>query len=345
MKQINILCTSVGNDGFPAVYRALKKNHNNRIIKIIGTDIRENAPGLYIADKGIVITKRENENHIKELKRIINEFSIDLFLPLSTEDQLFYAKHRSKFSIPIITSGYRSLSFSNDKYKLFLFLKKKGYTNLLPKFFKIHDLNEIERLAQKLGYPNKKVVFKFDRGTGAQGLKIFNSSITGLHRIKDRNNRDVSLSEFKNWVMDLKEWPECHIVEYLPGDEYSVDVLCLNGITSIAVVRKRNQSFFGLAIDSIVVDENDIKEAAIAIIKELNLSYIINVQFRRDGFGFPKLMEINPRIPGTLSLTIKAGINMPYLAVQMVLGEEIEIPKLIYGKRILRIWDGVFIET
>ena len=45
-----------------------------------------------------------------------------------------------------------------------------------------------------------------------------------------------------------------------------------------------------------------------------------NVQFKRGADGVFKLLEVNPRFPGTLPLTTAAGIDMPKLMVDELMG-------------------------
>jgi len=134
-----------------------------------------------------------------------------------------------------------------------------------------------------------------------------------------------------------------HAAEYLPGKEYSVDILCDKGKILAAVTRLRLSIFYGLAMHAQVVDEPDVQEAACELVKKLGLSYVVNVQFRRDASGVAKLMEINPRIPGTIGLTVAAGINMPYLALKIALGESFKPPQPLIGMIVLRHWDMVCI--
>ena len=47
---------------------------------------------------------------------------------------------------------------------------------------------------------------------------------------------------------------------------------------------------------------------------------VCNVQARRDRLGRPALLEVNPRLPGTLGLTIAAGVDMPRIAFDALLG-------------------------
>ena len=43
---------------------------------------------------------------------------------------------------------------------------------------------------------------------------------------------------------------------------------------------------------------------------------VANVQLRRDADGRPALLEVNPRFPGAMPLTIAAGVDMPSLAAR-----------------------------
>lgn len=49
------------------------------------------------------------------------------------------------------------------------------------------------------------------------------------------------------------------------------------------------------------------------------------VEFRRDCEGRPVLMEINPRIAGSVALAINAGVNFPTLLSRWALGEPLPI--------------------
>jgi carbamoyl-phosphate synthase large subunit len=120
-------------------------------------------------------------------------------------------------------------------------------------------------------------------------------------------------------------WPQL-VVAYLPGDEYSVDVLCDRGETVEAVARLRTAAVGGLAVTAEVVDAPDVVAAAREIVRAIGLSHVVNVQFRRDAAGAPRLLEINPRTPGTIGLTVAAGFNLPLAAFARALGGDLALP-------------------
>jgi predicted ATP-grasp superfamily ATP-dependent carboligase len=63
---------------------------------------------------------------------------------------------------------------------------------------------------------------------------------------------------------------------------------------------------------------DDIRDMALALLKALNWFGVAMVEFKIDPRdGQPKLMEINPRFWGSLSLAVTAGVNFPYLLYRM----------------------------
>ncbi|MCH9688242.1 MAG: ATP-grasp domain-containing protein [Deltaproteobacteria bacterium] len=106
------------------------------------------------------------------------------------------------------------------------------------------------------------------------------------------------------------------LTEYLPGAEYSVDVFRTQaGEVLAAVPRERLRVDSGIAITARTLHDPELERYASRAVSAVGLVGVANVQFRRDRDGTPKLLEINPRFPGTMALTIAAGVDMPTLAV------------------------------
>ncbi|NNE69285.1 MAG: ATP-grasp domain-containing protein, partial [Rhodothermales bacterium] len=123
--------------------------------------------------------------------------------------------------------------------------------------------------------------------------------------------------------------PSMLIQEYLPGAEYSVDVLAdRQGRVLSAVPRERLKVDSGVAVAARVVRDAELEHFATLAVERLGLPFISNVQFRRNSMGVPCLLEINPRTPGTMPLTVASGVNMPLLALRALLGHvtDAEVP-------------------
>jgi len=346
LEPVNVLMSSVGNVGFPAVLQALKSN-SERNVRVIGCDVRSDAPGLYLADRGYLVRSRQSPGDLmRRLIEICDQEDISVFYPLSTEDQEFFAGRVQEFErvgVSVVVASPESLRTANDKSRLYEFAAARGIPT--PCYAIVRNWKELVEGAHRLGYPDAPFVLKMNRGTGAQGLKIIYPSVDPQQRLLDRENRVVAFHELGNWLKAIEAWPPVHLTEYLPGAEYSVDILCDRGRVLSTVTRLRLSTLYGLALHAQTVDEKDVEAMACDIVGKLGLSFVVNVQARRDRNGAAKLMEINPRIPGTIGLTVAAGVNMPYLAIKLALKEPFVVPKPRIGMTIFRYWGATYLHS
>jgi carbamoyl-phosphate synthase large subunit len=338
----SILFTSVGNLAFPTVAECLKKSFPES--KITGCDVRSNAHGLYFCDKRYLVTWRTNKYFLNQIWHIIRKENIDLLWPLSTEDQPYYAIRKEMFereNVKVVCSDYETVCKVNDKNRFYAALNTKDLRVCVPRFYAVSSYKGIKELSEKLGFPENPFVIKPAIGKGGNGLAIVaqDESQIKSEDFKFKKNWTELKCQLKSYVV-----PEATLImEYLGGDEYSVDTLSDNGKFLYGVVRKRYSSTGGLALEAEVVYEPKVLELAKRIIEFLGLSYINNVQFRRDADGVLKVLEINPRIPGSLSLSIKAGADFVSDAMRLTAGEKVTIPKIKFGLRMLRYWSAVYV--
>jgi len=111
------------------------------------------------------------------------------------------------------------------------------------------------------------------------------------------------------------------VQDLLPGEEYSVDVLCdAAGRVIAAVPRIRARVDSGIAIAGRTVHDPELEETAAQVARAIGLVGVANVQLRRDRGGLPALLEVNPRFPGGLPLTIAAGVDIPSLLLDLFTG-------------------------
>lgn len=331
---INILFTSVGNPAFPTIVSELRKQSGFRF-RIMGTDIRKEAPGLYLADKSYLTSRLSDANFIDEILTIIEEDKIDILFPLSTIDQNFFSAHKAMIEekgVSVVVSDADAVYVANNKFNLYELLKQENINPL--KYAKIPS----GELLSLINEYEKPFVLKREEGAGGQGTYIVSETDSDLR--EDDKKFYLPLS-------DLLKQPELYvsdntiISEYLPGDEFSVDTLSFEGKFYYAVIRKRTKSVGGLALESTVVENAEIERLAEKIIKITGLSYINNLQFKVSQSGRYKMMEINPRVPGTIKLSLAAGADMIIDAIKLVKGyREFKKPDLVIGTSFFRYWDG-----
>ncbi|HQE46968.1 MAG TPA: ATP-grasp domain-containing protein, partial [Rhodoglobus sp.] len=116
------------------------------------------------------------------------------------------------------------------------------------------------------------------------------------------------------------------IQENLPGDEFSVDVLAgADGAVIAAVPRSRTKVDSGVSIAGYTLHSTELEQTAAAVAEAIGLVGVANVQLRYDSAGVAALLEVNPRFPGAMPLTIAAGVDMPSLAVDLALGRPLPV--------------------
>jgi predicted ATP-grasp superfamily ATP-dependent carboligase len=115
------------------------------------------------------------------------------------------------------------------------------------------------------------------------------------------------------------------ICENLPGDEYTVDCFT-DASRTLRVVspRTRDRTINGISARSSSCDDDPIFfEYADRINNVLELNGAWFFQLKRSASGVLTLLEVAPRIAGTMGLTRARGANLPLLTVNNLLGHEV----------------------
>ena len=136
------------------------------------------------------------------------------------------------------------------------------------------------------------------------------------------------------------------VQEFLPGEEYSVDVLAgRDGRIVAAVPRARLKVDSGIAVTALTLHDPELEGFTRRVAARIGLRYTANIQFRRDACGTPVLLEVNARFPGTMPLTVYSGVNMPLMSLRDVLGDPPpQGPLPFRDVAVVRYWTEAFIE-
>ncbi len=114
------------------------------------------------------------------------------------------------------------------------------------------------------------------------------------------------------------------VQEFLPGEEYSIDVFADRvGHVVAAVPRLRAKVDSGVSVGGRTVRDPGLERFGVAVAEVSGLRFTANVQARRDARGRPCLLEVNPRVPGSVALTIASGVDMPRLAMDVLRGRPV----------------------
>ena len=342
-KNINILMTGAGAPGAAGILKCLFQSAN---INVIAADANSNAVGKYLTDDFVTIPFAQQENFIDILLSVCREKNIHVLLPLVTRELIPLAQHKNEFEAAgtkLLVSLPESLEIANNKSRLYEFLEWRGIE--VPAYRVVETIDQFETAVKESGYPEKEICFKPSLSNGSRGFRIISNKIHKLDLLLNHkpDTSYISLEEAIQ-ILSSGKFPELLVSEFLPGDEYSVDCLVNHGETIIAVPRLRKRMINGITVEGEFIQDESIISYCKKIISELKLHGNIGLQVKQSVTGNFLLLEINPRVQGTIAAALGAGVNLPLLAVKQELGlaitpEELEVR---WGTRFSRYWNEVF---
>lgn len=284
-------------------------------------DMDPYAAGLYLVPprRRHRILPGANPQFVSHLLAICRRHSIDVLVPTVDVELLAVARARDAFEsagVRLLLASENTLAICVDKLTL---LRTCDGTVPVGRYAILDET--FAQDAWKFPFIAKPRV-----GAGSRGIEVVSSEtkLAGLPR------------------------DGCMLVqEYLPGEEYSVDVLASSdGRIVAAVPRARLKVDSGIAVTATTMHDRELEEFATRVASRIGLRYTANIQFRRDASGTPTLLEVNARFPGTMPLTVRSGVNMPLLSLRDVLGvPPPQGPMAFCDVAVVRYWTEEFIDA
>jgi carbamoyl-phosphate synthase large subunit len=346
--EINILMTGGGGPGAAGILHCLKQNP---LFNITVTDANPNAVGRYLNPDFETIPLANDPAFAETVLSLCRKKNIKALLPLVTKELIPLSKHRNEFEqagIKLLVSPDASLEIAINKSRLYEFLQWRGIA--VPEYRVVDGsaplaTEQFKTAVEELGYPSKPVCFKPSVSNGSRGFRIISEQMNELDLLLN-HKPDSTYLRLPEAIRILSSgfFPELLISEFLPGEEYSVDCLANRGESVLIVPRIRKRMINGISVEGEFVNDESIISYCRQIIQELQLHGNIGIQVKKSTSGPFLILEINPRVQGTISAALGAGINLPVLAIKLELGLPILPEEFIvkWGTKFSRYWEEVF---
>ncbi len=335
--------TGAGAPGAAGILKCLRLEPSFRVTV---ADANSNAYGQHLAAAFETIPPATFPSFAETLLSVCKKNSIDIVLPLVTRELIPLAAHKTAFEeagIKIPVSPAASLEIANNKSRLYEFLQWRGLP--VPDFRVVETVEQFKEAVKDLGYPGKPVCFKPSVSNGSRGFRIISERVDEQDLLFNHKTGSVYITlQEAIRILSTGKFPELLVSEYLPGDEYSVDCLANNGEVKLAAPRLRKRMINGISVEGEFVQHEDIMAYCIHIIRELKLHGNIGIQVKQSAGGSFLILEINPRVQGSISAGLGAGINLPVLAIKQELGLPVSANelKVKWGTKFSRYWEDVF---
>lgn len=267
--------------------------------RVIVTDVNPLSPAVHYADAAYRVPLSSEPGYIDEILRLARHERVRLIVPTIDDELTACAEAVPRFEaagIKVAVSPAGTTALCNDKYALCETLRARGVAaapTWLP-----------AEIPEGRGFP----LFVKPR-VGRGGV--------GAYPIRSQRELDF----FVDYIDDAI------VQEYLDGPEYTLDMLCTFGGEPIAIVpRERVVIRAGVIDRGRTVRDEGLLALARRCAAVLPFVGPVNIQCRVVR-GEPVVFEINPRFSGGIGLTIAAGVDVPRLLLELVLG--FQVPAMV----------------
>jgi len=309
-------------------------------------DANPDASGRTLQEPFFLLPKASDPSFISAILQLCQEHQVDVLLPLVTRELEILSAHKQEFlqaGTHIIVSDAEKLHLANDKLQLMQKLHQHGIA--VAPFYTANTAEEIATCAQALGYPHKKVCIKPALSNGSRGMRILDAQAGSFEAFFEQKpgNTHASLESIMG-LFGSRELPAMLVMEYLPGEEYTVDALLDNGEPLMILPRKRIAMNNGISVAGVFENNEEIINYAAQVFRCMQLHGPNGLQVKRGEDGHFYVLEINPRLQGSTTKAMGMGINLPVLAVNQAMGVNIKplIPEPRWGLRFVRYYEDAW---
>ena len=294
----------------------LRRNPHDRAVEIHATHGDADSPVLAAADTADL--EPEGLSPAAYVEFALDQCArrgIDVFVPRL--HQAAIAAHRVEFEAvgtALLAPPAEAIDAFEDKVTAYEAVQKVGIP--VPPWWRVTTEDELLAAVEELEAAEYKACFKPASGAGGVGFRIITRAPFSLSHLNGFPSPYVPLDLAAQAVRDAEEPVDWLVMPRLEQPEVSVD--CLTGPDDrirMAIARTKNGRRRGFSLHEQWI------EPARQLAETFGLHYLSNIQFRMLG-DEPVLMDVNTRPAGGLHQLSLCGVNAPWAAVQLALGED-----------------------
>lgn len=346
MRDINVLVSACGAQFMPGLSNCLKDN-GERNIRIVGVDKDDDQTILQMVDAFYQVPFTDDSSYVDKLLEICRKERVDVVLPFMSSELVPLIERKAEFEAngtKVSVSDRASVEITINKFQFYEFLKNNNLP--VPRFAVIRNADDLISACEACGYPNNAVCVKATELSGSRGIRIIKPNASRFEILfhEKPNSFFTTMEDLLSTLKEREEMPEMMAMEYLPGMEGSVDLIAENGKILYMAYRESTVNLHSIPQAGELKDNPEAYEIAKKVIGSLKYTGSADLDFKNDENGHPVLMEINPRIAATMRIFKEGGMNLPYLRIKQLLGEELPHVEIKNGIKMKRRYLEMFAE-
>ncbi|MGW5336324.1 ATP-grasp domain-containing protein [Streptomyces bauhiniae] len=294
----------------------LRRNPSDRAVEIHATHGDPDSPVLAAADTAAL--EPEGLSPAGYVEYALDQCArrgIDVFVPRLHQSAI--VAHRADFAAAgtaLLAPTPQAVAVFEDKVTAYEAVRSVGVP--VPPWFRVRTADELLAAVEELEEAGHRACFKPASGAGGVGFRMITRSPFSLAHLSGFPSPYVQLDLALSALREAEEPVDLLVMPRLEQPEVSVD--CLTGPDNrvrLMVGRTKNGRRRGFTLDERWL------EPARLIAEGFGLHYLSNIQFRMLG-DRPVLLDVNTRAAGGLHQLSLCGVNAPWAAVQLALGED-----------------------
>lgn len=255
---------------------------------------------------------RDQEAFIRCILKKVKELKPDVLIPVFEETYLI-AKYKDQISkhVKMVIPDYQQILTAHNKDRWIPLAKRLHIP--VPKSLNLNEILFDKKTIKRLRYP---VLIKPKQGGGAWGITSINSP-------------EEFESLFNGQSLYGHYAPERFLVqEKMEGKVYCAAMLFNEGKLRGRVIYKQLRDYpvsGGQATLRVSVNHSQVEDYFKTLLEELNWHGICQADFLiNDKTGVPHLIDINPRLWGSLMQGIASGVDFPYLIYKIAKNGDVD---------------------
>lgn len=347
LKDITVLYSASNSPTSPGISMWNRKI-TERKVRSVGMDMTSDPSAKYMTDVFYRVPPATDKDYIDIVLDICRKEKVDIFIPGISAELPKIAERMDEFKelgVIVSISNQESIKIANNKLHTYQELEKVGIP--VPKYYPVSSVEDFIEGCRHMGYPEKPVCLKIVEESGSRGVRIIdaNKSRYEIYAHQKPNSFYTSYDDMLSILKSASHLDQMMLLEVMHGPEYTVDLLADKGKVLYIGGRENVESLMSIAQESVVKYDAHAYDVATRIVAHLKMDGNVGFDFMRNEAGEAVLMDINPRTTATLSVFAAAGMNLPYLRLKQLLGEELPEINLAYGTRVKRRYHETFTDA
>lgn len=303
----------------------IRENPDQRKFVIYGSHPNPDALYLQYCDYVYIEPDISGNEYIEFCLDFCKKHRINIFIP--RKENVLISRRLAEFEAigvkVLVCPDAKLMEMVDNKataYQVFenTFYKREPIFTI-PDYYVVNNSKDFKKAYQLLKEDGHQVCMKPAIGEGATGFRVIKDEIDTIDQLFHQGINYRMPYKYACEILSQQEsFPDIMVLEYLEGREYSIDCVASKENLFAAIPRMKGDGRVRELVES-----RELIQLAEKFHQVFRLPYVFNIQIKYS-HGVPKLLEINPRMSGGMHASCLSGINIPYLAIKILLGEEVE---------------------